>query len=340
MTSVQDVAELAGVSPATVSRVLSNSSHPVRDATRARVLAAVKELDFRPNLIARGLVTSRTHTLAAIVHDISDPYFGEIARGLEDRAREAGFRVYACSSDRDAERELAYVELLIDHQVDGLVFAGGGIEDEGYARRIQPLLATFAERGGVIVALGPSTYPATVRVKPDNEGGAAAMTRHLLDLGHERVAFISGPEHVRTSDIRLRGYRGALEAAGIEPDPELILPGGFTISGGEKAATELLRRQDGTTAIFAANDLMACGALRALASEGINVPDEVSVAGYDDIQMAAYLRPPLTTVRMDMYRMGTEAARVATERLAGESADDVELPTEIVVRESTARSPS
>lgn len=336
LVSVREVAKLAGVSPATVSRVFSNSAHAVTDGTRTRVLQAVEELNWRPNLVARSLVTSRTTTLGAIVHDISDPYFGEIVRGLEDGAREAGYQVFACSSDRDPETELSYVERLMAHRVDALVFAGGGIKDRGYRKQLRTLLDEFREHGGVVIALAPTSYRGAVSASPDNAGAAADMVRHLLEFGHRRIAFVSGPQHIQTSEVRERGYEQALLEAGVDPDPDLVASGAFTVQGGEEAAHHLLDARPDITAIFAANDLMACGALRALADRGLDVPADVSVAGFDDIQMAMCVRPRLTTIRMDMYAMGTEGARLALAHLGGDKARPARLPTEVVVRESTA----
>jgi LacI family transcriptional regulator len=271
MVSVRDVAERAGVSPATVSRVLSNSSHPVRDTTREKVLQAAADLNFTPNLLARSLVTKKTKSIGVIVHDIADPYFGEIVRGLEDAAHDAGYQVVACSSDREPHRELTYVETLLAHQVDAVLLAGGGLEDADYTRRLRELLDPYRADGGIVVLLAPRAYRAP-GVVSDNRGGARTMTAHLLEFGHARVAFISGPERVRTTGIRLRGYQDALEAAGIAYDPALVASGGFTIDGGRRAVGEVLERCPDVTAMLCANDIMAFGALAGLRARGVDVP--------------------------------------------------------------------
>lgn len=335
MPSVHDVARRAGVSPSTVSRVLSGSPYPIRDETRERVMAAARELDFRPNMLARALVTARTRTFGCVVHDISDPYFGEIVRGLEDAARDQGYTVFVCSSDRDPDRELEYVRALLSYQVDALIFAGGGIQDPEHRLRLGGVLDAFRGQGGRVVLLAPHWYRAP-SVVPDNRGGARAMTAHLVALGHRRIAFISGPEHLETSDVRLDGHREGLEGAGIPFDEGLVISGGFTADGGERAAGELLSRRPDLTAIFAANDMMAFGALRALSGASVQVPDDVSVAGFDDVQMAAYVRRPLTTVRVPMYELGREGAGMALRLLARGRPRSAVLLTEIVERESTA----
>jgi LacI family transcriptional regulator len=338
VSSLRDVAVRAGVSPATVSRVLSDSAHPVRDDTRERVLRAAIELDFQPNRLARALVTARTHTIGAIVHDISDPYFGEIVRGLEDAAHLSDYQVFACSSDRDPDRELAYVRALLSYRVDGVVFAGGGIENRTYEAELSRLLRSFGERGGAVVLLAPHSVRAP-SVTVDNRAGAVEMTRHLLGLGHRKIAFVAGPPHIRTSGVRLAGYRAALKEADVIHEPDLEAPGWFTSEGGAKAVSDLLARRPDLTAVFASNDVMAFGVLHELASRGIAVPEEVSVAGFDDVQTAAYLHSPLTTVRIPMYEIGREGARMVLDILSGRQVQSRRLPVGVVVRASTAPPP-
>jgi LacI family transcriptional regulator len=335
MGSVVDVARRADVSPATVSRVLSGSPHPVRPETRARVLKAAEELDFRPNMLARGLVTARTYTVGAIVHDIADPYFGEIVRGIEDRSHLHDYRVFVCSSDRDPSRELAYVRALLAYRVDGILFAGGGIEDDDYLAELNKLLAAFEEQGGAVVMLSPHGHRAP-GIVADNRGGAAAMTRHLLSLGHRRIAHVAGPAHIRTSIVRLAGYRAALEAAGVEFDPELVVSGYFKAEGAARAVGRLLDRRSDWTAVFAASDVMAFGVLHELSRRGIRVPEDVSVAGFDDLQMSAYVQTPLTTVRVAMYEMGSEGMSMLLQQRAGDRPRTRRSPTNVIVRASTA----
>ena len=334
MASLRDVAARAGVSNATVSRVLSESLHPVREETRERVLAAARDLEFHPNMLARGLVTARTHVLGVIVHDVSDPYFGEIVRGLEDAANLRDHRVFVCSSYRDPERELAYVRALMGHRADAIIFAGGVIEDRVYQAELRRLLSVFRTLGGVVVTLAPHIHRAP-SVTFDNLAATRDMTGHLLALGHRRIGFIAGPERIRTSAVRLAGHREAFETIGEALDPDLVEDGGFTTEGGAKATVELLDRRPDVTAIFAANDVMAFGVLHALAGMGVRVPEDVSVAGFDDIQLAGFALSPLTTVRVPMSELGQLGAQVALNALAGRRVRSIRLPTEIVVRDST-----
>ncbi|MGH2774527.1 MAG: LacI family DNA-binding transcriptional regulator [Actinomycetota bacterium] len=329
------MAARANVSPATASRVLSGGDYPVRAETRARVLQAAADLNFQPNRMARALVTARTSTIGAIVHDISDPYFGEIVRGLEDAARLHGYQLFVCSSDRNAERELEYVQALLSYRVDGLVFAGGGIENEDYKRELRRTLDGFRTSGGAVVMLAPNSYRAP-SVVPDNEGGSRLLTRHLIDLGHRTIGFVSGPDHLRTSAIRLQGHLAELGKAGIESEGDLIESGQFTAEGGAKAVALLLERRPDITAVFASSDLMAFGVLSELAARSILVPKDISVAGYDDVRPAAYAGVPLTTVAVPMQSLGAEGARMLVEVLAGKRPRSRVLPVELVERRSTA----
>ena len=323
------------MSPATASRVLSGGDYPVRDETRARVLRAAEDLSFRPNRLARALVTARTSTIGAIVHDISDPYFGEIVRGLEDAARLHGYQLFVCSSDRNAERELEYVRALLSYRVDGLVFAGGGIENEDYQQELRKTLDGFRSSGGAVVMLAPNSYRAP-SVVPDNEKGARLLTRHLIELGHRSIGFISGPNHLRTSAIRLDGHRAELERAGVEWQEELVESGHFTAEGGGKALALLLDRRPDITAVFASSDLMAFGVLSELAARAVRVPEDMSVGGFDDVRPAAYAGVPLTTVAVPMQALGAEGARVLVEILGGKRPRSRVLPVQLIERQSTA----
>lgn len=333
MASLTEIANVAGVSVATVSRVLSGSSHPVSDSTRARVHRAAEALDFHPNMLARGLVTNRSHTMAVIVHDISDPYFSEIVRGLEDSAHLHDYQLFISSSDRDPDRELAYVRAFLAHRVDAIVFAGGGFLDEHYRSELARLLTPFRERNAVVL-LSPRGDGAPF-LSPDNVGGGYAMTAHLAELGHRAIGFIDGPPGFPPSTERAKGYRRALRDAGLAADRDLVAPGQFSEDGGARAAAELLERRPDVTALFAANDVMAFGALRQLRSRGLDVPGDVSLAGFDDIRMAGYLHPSLTTVRVPMYELGRQGFALAMSILGGERPRTRRLPVTLELREST-----
>jgi LacI family transcriptional regulator len=334
VASLTEIANVAGVSVATVSRVLSGSSHPVSDQTRERVNRAAEVLGFHPNMLARALVTNRSNTMAVIVHDISDPYFAEIVRGLEDSAHEHRYQLFISSSDRDPVRELAYVRAFLSHRVDAIVFAGGGFHDTTYRAALDALLAPF-EASNAVVRLSPSDDDRPF-LAPDNKGGATQMTRHLLELGHRTIGFVEGPPGFPPSAERAAGYAAALTEAGIEVEPELIESGHFTEEGGAVAAATLLARRPDITALFTANDLMAFGALRELQRRDVAVPGAVSVAGFDDVRMASHLHPSLTTVRVPMYELGQQAFFVAMKVLNGDRARAARrLDVSLQLREST-----
>lgn len=335
MVSITQVAEAAGVSPATASRVLSNSSYPVRDETREKVLEAARALDFRPNLLARALATSRTGIVAVIVHDISDPYFAEIVRGVEDAAHAEDFQILVSSSDRNPDRELEVLELMLAYNVDGVMMAGGSLSDERYEHECGRLFATFTEEGRGVVLLGPHQVDAP-RVSIDNEEASARMTRHLADLGHRRIGYIDGPRLLSTTHVRANGYRRGLEEAGLDHDPGLVVSGGFTSDGGSAATAALLDRYPDLTAVFASSDLMALGALSQLRHRGLDVPGDVSVAGFDDITAARYTAPPLTTVAVPMRQLGEDGFHILTRILKGDDVEPVTLPTRLMLRDSTA----
>lgn len=332
---LSDVAHEAAVSLTTASRALDpDSTHPVADRTRARILAVAARLAYRPNPMARALRTRRVPTIAIVVHDISDPYFAEIVRGATAAASARGFLTVVCSSDRDPMTELQYVEMLCLSRVSGVIFAGGGLDEAQYRQRMSGYARSIAHYGGAIVALAPRSehWPAEV---PANRTGARLVTEHLLSLGHVRIAMISGPSTLFTSRERELGYLGAMKAAGVEPRIERA---DFTIAGGADATARLLSAGP-PTAMFVASDTMALGALAELRRRGIGVPSYVSVAGFDDIPGLEFIDPRLTTVHVPMAELGAAGVARLLRHL-----DDGDLntrtnhhPVQLVVRESTGR---
>jgi LacI family transcriptional regulator len=269
------------------------------------------------------------------VHDVADPYFGEIIRGLEDAATRNQYQVVACSSDRNAVRELDYVRSLLSYRADAIVFCGGGIRDRGYQKELDRLLGKYCAEGGAVVMLATQQFPAP-SVTIDNAAAAKRMTSYLLEIGHRAIGFVSGPESIETSVERLAGYQAALREAGQDFRDHRVAPGRFTCQGGAEAAAILCERWPGLTAIFAANDVMAFGVLGELARRGIKVPDEISVAGFDDIQMAALFPTPLTTIQVPMHDLAREAVDLVVEQLRGKRPRSQTLPAPVVARASTA----
>jgi LacI family transcriptional regulator len=329
-TTIADVAAKAGVSTATVSRVLAGVGR-ARAETRARVLEAARELDYRPSEVARSLKRRSTQTLGLIITDIENPFFPQLVRSVEDAARAAGYSVLLCNAAEDPEREASYLDLLVERRVDGLVIAASSLG----ARHGDWLTAPPIPVVLVNTAAPEADVPA---IMSDNEGGGRMVAEHLLGLGHRRFGYLMPPPRNVDAPDRLAGVRRALREAGLGPDALQVARGEALVWGGEVAADDLLDRAPETTAFIGYNDLMAIGALRALRRRGRRVPADASVAGFDDVAMAAYVDPPLTTIGQRTEEMG----RWAVGRLIGDNGTGpitVRLPVHLEVRESTGSAP-
>ncbi|HET8570829.1 MAG TPA: LacI family DNA-binding transcriptional regulator [Candidatus Limnocylindria bacterium] len=339
MASITDVARLAGVSPATVSRVLSSAHYAVSPATRERVLEAARTLDFVPNALARGLLKSYVPVVGVIVHDITDPYFADVVRGVEDAAAAGNYLVITCSSDRIAERENSYVRLLRSMRASTLIFAGSGLDDPALNQEVRKHIAAMRAYGAAVVHLSPHPF-GDPEVSVDNARGMTRIVEALIALGHQRIAFLPGPSTLYVGRHRHEGYKQALTNAGIAYDPRLVVSTSFNREGGVEAVDRLLAGDAPFTAVCAANDLMALGALQRFAELGIGVPEAVSVTGFDDIRMASMVAPSLSTVRLPLYDLGHRGFEFAEKLLAGSRPRRQTLPTEVVMRNSTARAPA
>lgn len=335
MASITDVARLAGVSTATVSRVVSAAPYAVSPATRERVLEAARALDYVPNALARGLHKSHVPVVGVIVHDITDPYFAEVVRGVEDAASVGGFLVITCSSDRIAERELSYVRLLRSMRASTIIFAGSGLDDVALNAEVAKHLAAMRDYGAAVVHLSPHAA-GEADIGVDNAAGIAEFVAALAGLGHRQIAYLAGPASLYVTRQRLDGYRQGLGLAGLPFDERLVVRTGFNRDGGALGIDALLGGETPFTAVLAANDLLALGALQRLAERGFDVPGELSVAGFDDITTAAIATPGLSTVRLPLHEIGRRAFGYAEQLLAGRRPDREILPTELVLRGSTA----
>jgi LacI family transcriptional regulator len=335
MASITEVARLAGVSTATASRVVSSADYPVSPATRARVLDAARTLDYVPNALARGLLKSQIPVVAVIVHDITDPYFAEVVRGVEDAASPAGYLVITCSSERDAERENSYVRLLRSMRAASVIFAASGVDDPESNQELHKHLAAMRGDGAAVVHLSPHAL-GDADVGVDNEAGMASMVEALVGLGHRRIAFLAGPSTLFVARARLSGYRRGLAEAGIPFEPRLVIHTGFDPEGGALGVDTLLGGPAPFTAICCANDPLAIGALGRLGELGIDVPGAVSVAGFDDVPVAAIMSPSLSTVRLPLREMGRRGFVEAARVLDGRELERIVLPTELAMRGSTA----
>jgi Transcriptional regulators len=333
--TLAEVARKAGVSLATASRALNGSKRAVTPELRERVLAAAEELSYVPNAHAQALARSTTALVGVIVHDVSDPYFSEITRGIQSVASESGHLVSICSSFRDPVREMAYVRLLTAHRVEALILAGSGLDDRSYSQSMATQIESFTAFGGRVAFIGRHNIPGDA-VIPDNVGGARLLGHLLAELGHRRIGVVGGPPLVTSSRDRLEGFRLGLADYGLELPSEWVRSGDFSRDGGARATSELLELLPDLTAICALSDVMAVGVLTALKERGISVPDQVSVVGFDDVPLASDVTPTLTTVHVPMFELGKRALSLALHG-EGDELRVEHLPTQIVIRQSTSR---
>ena len=326
--TLASVAARAGVSPATVSRIL-NGTAVVSSERKAAVEAAIADLGFVPNPVARGLAGGRTLSIGVVTQALDSPFYGSALRGIEEKLLPLGYSPLFVSGQWNAEVELRCMDTLRARRVDGIIVLNGRLTDK--------VLKARAKHLPIVVTGRRVAAPGLVGLYFDNVEGARLATKHLIDLGHRQIAFISGdPRHPDAID-RLQGYRKALEAEGIRFDPALVAEGGFFEASGLQALADLMASRKRFTAIFAANDQMAVGAALGLSRHSLRVPDDVSLIGYDDLSSSLYSNPPLSSIHQSAYEMGQLAADVMLQMLAGQT-PEFEVPApRLVSRESCRR---
>ncbi len=331
MATIRDVCKLAGVSVATVSRVLNNSGY-VKEETRDAIVQAMKALHYTPNTMARGLAGKSTSTVALIVPDILNPYFPELARAIEDVANQFGFNVILCNSDHDAGKEAAYIELLRSKKVDGMVIASYTIEPGHILRLIRDRIPVVA----IDRIFGNDPILSCIC---KNKEGARMAVRHLLERGCRKIAHIAGPPSAQSAVDRMLGFEEQCLAEGLF-FPSLIQTGHFRVEDGFRAMQSLLQSHPDVDGVFAANDLMAVGALKAIWRSGRRVPEDVKVIGFDDIPLAASMIPELSSVKQPIYEMGAKAMRSLIEMVKGNPVEcsTIQFDVEVMCRETTAAS--
>jgi LacI family transcriptional regulator len=327
--TIVDVARHAGVSITTVSHALSGNRR-VAESTRVRIEQSIRELDYRPNPFARGLRTERSHMVALIVPDITNPYYPALARGMQDALLAGGYQMFVGSTDGRGDRERSFVADFLQRKVDGVALAA-------FDTRTGALAAVL--RAGIpVVSIGTTIEHRRVdRVRTDDVAGSRDATAYLIGEGYGSIGMIGGPAGTSPSDHRLEGYRAALHEAGIRFDRRLFAKGDFTRTGGAKAMVELLSRTRRPRAVFCANDLMAIGAMDAIREAGLRVPRDVALMGYDDIEAAGLVTPALTTVVNPAGEMGHECGKLLLERMSGErkrAGREVVIPHRLVLRTS------
>ncbi|MEV3993095.1 LacI family DNA-binding transcriptional regulator [Streptomyces sp. NPDC049837] len=347
--TLADVAARARVSPATVSRVL-NGNYPVAASTRERVLRAVDELDYVLNGPASALAAATSDLVGILVNDIADPFFGIMAGAAQTAIGEGGSGraggeklAVVCNTGGSPERELTYLTLLQRQRAAAVVLTGGAVEDPGHIAAMAAKLAKLADAGTRVVLCGRPPVPAAgdaiaAALTFNNRGGGRKLTEHLLTLGHRRIGYVAGPAERTTTRHRLEGHRAAMEAAGLAGGLDrLTVHGPYDRRSGYDATLELLRRDPDLTAVVAANDTVALGACAALRDQGLRIPDDVSVAGFDDLPFSVDAVPALTTVRLPLHEAGARAGRLATGTEAPPPGGIATIAGELMVRASTGR---
>ncbi|WP_329392171.1 LacI family DNA-binding transcriptional regulator [Streptomyces sp. NBC_01716] len=332
------VARRAGVSLATASRALNGTTR-VRDELRERVRAAADLLGYIPNAHAQALASSSSNTVGLICHDVGDPYFAAIADGVMRAAAEQDVLVMLASTFREPAREIEYVSILRAQRARAILLIGSGFQDRTWERALGAELDPYIRAGGRVAVVSRHRSVRADAVLPENRAGAAKLARALLALGHRRFAVLSGPPELTTVADRLAGFREGLAEAGITLGPECVVEGAFTRDGGYAAARELLTRATRPTCVFGVTDVMAVGALAAFREAGIEVPGDISLAGFDDIPLVRELTPPLTTVALPLTAMGQHAISLALREPRGERSRVLRVGGEVVLRASTAPPP-
>jgi len=329
MSTINDVARIAGVSPTTVSHVLNNTRY-VSDELRNRVLDAVKEVGYRPNILARSLRSGETKTIGLIVPDNSNLFFAEIARHIEDVGFENHYSVILCNSDNNLAKQTTYIDLLVSKQVDGIILISASETGDNLAGLLE---------AGIPVVIADREIPEMFAdiILVDNEEGGYIATKYLIGLGHRRIACVAGPSKIAPSAQRVLGYNRALEEVGLALDPSLIVSGDFGLHSGEIALSKLLALKQPPSAIFVCNDMMAMGAIRAAFDRGMRIPDDLSIIGFDDTLLAPATFPALTTIaqpKLEIARLTIEMLIQRIQEGKGGERKRFVLPPQLVIRDS------
>ena len=334
--TLAQVAKAAEVSLATASRVLSGGQRVVGPALRERVILAAQDLRYAPNAHAQALAGGTTATVGLVMHDVSDPYFAAITRGAMQVAAEHGALVMLGSTFRSPDVEIEYVSTLRAQRAKAILLVGSGFADRQYIRSMRAELMNYRNDGGRYAFVSHHDMPGDA-VLPDNKGGAAAVARALVELGHQSIAVASGPLGLTTVAHRVGGFLDALEQSGIPRARVLMIEQEFSEEGGYAAAHQLISAGRPATALFCVSDVMAIGALRALRERSVSVPGDLSLIGFDDISIVRHLTPALSTAQLDLEDMGRQAMRLVLDDASSRRARRVRIPAHLVLRESTAR---
>lgn len=330
MSTIREVAKRAGVAPITVSRVLNNSGY-FRPEIKERVESAAAELHYVPNQLARSLRFNRTNTLALILSDVTNPFWTTVARGVEDAASEHGYTVMLCNTDENDEKQEQYLSVLLSKRVDGILLVP--------ARSTPKAVQRIQKQRVQVVVLDRTVPDVEVDiVRCASADGSYQLTHHLLELGHRRIAILSGPDSVSVSHERLAGYKRAFYEANLPIDESLIIHGEFTVERGIHMAQQAMQLNPAPTALIGMNNFISIGALKALQNMNLRCPQDISVASFDDLPNSMMVEPFFTVVAQPAYEIGRTATQLLLNRIANPHDTPVQsilLPTEFIIRQST-----
>lgn len=329
MATIHDVAQVAGVSPTTVSRYLNNRID-LPAATASRIDAAIRQLDYRPNILAKRLSTGKTDAIGLVTPEIREPFFAELASAVEDEADRHGYTIFMSSTRSDRSREIAAINRLHDRHVDGLIMMTNTPDDGTLAEQI-------GKRRNVVLIDEDIPGVTVPRVFVENEQGAFAATRHLIEAGHRDIGYIGGPIGLFSVEERKAGYLSAMREGGLPVREELMRFGGFSPDFARQAIAEFTAHKSPPTAIFASSDYLAIGSIMGLRAAGLSVPDDMSLVGFDDVPMTELLQPPLTSIRQPIEALGRQGFLALFALLNGETPKMLtRLPVKLIIRGSVA----
>lgn len=329
--TIKDIAKLADVSIATVSKVVNHKDQNISELTRQRILALIEEHNYVPNRVASSMVTKKTNSIGLIIPDITNPFFPEVARGVEDYANHAGYHVVLCNSDNNPIKEISYIAMLQEKMVDGIIFASSSLK-----KNISKEFFKF-QIPVITVDRDIEDLQTQGKITVDNITGAYTGVSFMIERGYKKILHLTGPLTSKPSADRQEGYKKALKDHNITYDASLFREGNFTTDWGYNGTKEALESEVEFDSIFCGNDMIAIGAIKALNEKGLKVPDDIGIVGFDDIYMATVVTPNLTTICQPNYMMGYKAAEMLIELIEHpqKELEDVVLKTELIIREST-----
>lgn len=330
--TIKDIAKLSGVSTATVSKIINGKANDISKSTVEKVMKIIEEQNYSPNTIARSMITKKTKTIGLIIPDVRNPFFTDLTRGAEDVANDRGYSIFFCNTDDDLNKEIKYINNLIEKQVDGIALAGAAVRDRVLEEKMDIRIP--------IVSLDRNVYFQGIKgkIEVDNFSGAYDAVSHLIRSGHRKIMYLSGPLNIKLSSDRLEGYKKALLDNNIEYGEELVVVGRYNSDFGYEIIKNIKIDND-VTAIFCGNDLIAIGAMNALKERSISIPKDISIVGFDDIYISSLVTPALTTVRQPSYTIGRLAMERLIDILEGKEnlSSRVEIKLELIIRESTCK---